>query len=576
MANPGILAFSTTPANNGSGVTGVNFAEQQAPSTLNDSSRALMARIAYWRDLLAGNVTQGGSSNAYTVTTGESYTAYSNGLRLLWKPNATSSGAVTLNVDGIGAKKVFRPDGTQAGSGDILSGTLLDVVYVSTLDSAAGGFQIVGGISEATAISMSGQYKLLGRATAGAGLSEEIASSANMFALIGAADYAAARALLDLEAGTDFYSKTAADAAFQPKAANLTTWAGVTPSSNGQSLVSAADYAAMRSLLSLGTAALKNTGTSGDAVAKTDGANTWSAGQTISTGAANVPLALDATSSSYQLFKVGGVNKAYVGTDGSSLSVLNGAASAIFGINLTTGAASAGGVAIPTISSSDTLSNKTLSNPALSGTVAGAPTWSSAQVFPTGTAIGAGSGAAQLNLNGASGSFQGFKLQVAGVDAWAIGRQVVAADGAVDFYNSTNGINALKLLTNGDVEIYASPATLATNSAGFRGLGSPAEKGAGYTFAIGDAGVLQMMNDSASNAFTIPPNSSVAFPKGTVIPLQNLHATGVATVVEGAGVTLRRGDGVSGTGTRTLGNNGAYASLVKYDTNVWYITGVFT
>jgi hypothetical protein len=52
-----------------------------------------------------------------------------------------------------------------------------------------------------------------------------IAPSANVQAILGSADYAAIRALLDLEAGTDFYSKTAADAAFQPLNANLTALA---------------------------------------------------------------------------------------------------------------------------------------------------------------------------------------------------------------------------------------------------------------------------------------------------------------------------------------------------------------
>lgn len=40
------------------------------------------------------------------------------------------------------------------------------------------------------------------------------------------------------------------------------------------------------------------------------------------------------------------------------------------------GAITSGGVAVPTISSTDTLSNKTLSSPTLSGTVAGTPTFS--------------------------------------------------------------------------------------------------------------------------------------------------------------------------------------------------------
>lgn len=112
--------------------------------------------------------------------------------------------------------------------------------------------------------------------------------SANAETLIGHT-FAQMRADLDLEPGTDFYSISAADAAiaavisdtaynatswngvtnvapskntvrdqfealsglYQPLDANLTIWAGVTPSANGQSLVAAADYSAMRTLLGL-------------------------------------------------------------------------------------------------------------------------------------------------------------------------------------------------------------------------------------------------------------------------------------------------------------------------------------
>lgn len=126
-----------------------------------------------------------------------------------------------------------------------------------------------------------------------------ITPSANGASLVSAADYAAMRTLLDLEAGTDFLSPAAIAAAYQPLDADLTTiagltattdnfivsvssawasrtpaqvrttlglvigtnvqawdaqldtWAGITPSANGGSLVSAADYAAMRALLDL-------------------------------------------------------------------------------------------------------------------------------------------------------------------------------------------------------------------------------------------------------------------------------------------------------------------------------------
>ena len=49
----------------------------------------------------------------------------------------------------------------------------------------------------------------------------------------------------------------------------------------GRAMLTAADAAAQRVLLALGTAALKNTGTSGDVVPLANGANTWSAAQTF-------------------------------------------------------------------------------------------------------------------------------------------------------------------------------------------------------------------------------------------------------------------------------------------------------
>lgn len=56
--------------------------------------------------------------------------------------------------------------------------------------------------------------------------------TANAQSLVTAADYAAMRTLLDLEAGTDFYSIAAADAAFQPLDSDLTTIAGLTATTN--------------------------------------------------------------------------------------------------------------------------------------------------------------------------------------------------------------------------------------------------------------------------------------------------------------------------------------------------------
>lgn len=139
-----VFDWSTTASSNGNSDSSINFQEGQAPSTVNDSARALMSRIAFWRNWAGSAMTQGGASNAYTITSGESLSAYVNGMRFAWQPNADSTGAVTLNVDAIGAKKVYMPDGTQAGSADLDADSIYDVIYDDDLDSSAGGFKIAG------------------------------------------------------------------------------------------------------------------------------------------------------------------------------------------------------------------------------------------------------------------------------------------------------------------------------------------------------------------------------------------------------------------------------------------------
>jgi hypothetical protein len=68
-----------------------------------------------------------------------------------------------------------------------------------------------------------------------------ITPSANVQSLLGAADYSAMRTQLGLVIGTNV----------QAYDADLTTYAGITPAANVQSLLGAADYAAMRSLFGL-------------------------------------------------------------------------------------------------------------------------------------------------------------------------------------------------------------------------------------------------------------------------------------------------------------------------------------
>ena len=103
-----------------------------------------------------------------------------------------------------------------------------------------------------------------------------VTPSANVLSLVGAADYAAMRGLLDLEAGTDV----------QAYDADLTTWAGITPSANVLSLVGAADYAAMQLLTGWLTA-------EADTLATVTGRGATSAQSLTLTGATPLTLGED-------------------------------------------------------------------------------------------------------------------------------------------------------------------------------------------------------------------------------------------------------------------------------------------
>ncbi|MDZ4785573.1 MAG: hypothetical protein SGJ02_05795 [bacterium] len=78
------------------------------------------------------------------------------------------------------------------------------------------------------------------------------------------------------------------------------------------------------------------------------------------------------------------------------------------------------------------------------------------------------------------------------------------------------------------------------------------------------------MNVATANNLTIPPNSSAAFPIGTIITAFQ-YGTGQTTLVAGAGVTIR-----SAAPVLTLANQYSFITLVKIGTNEWGAVGGFS
>jgi len=103
-------------------------------------------------------------------------------------------------------------------------------------------------------------------------------------------------------------------------------------------------------------------------------------------------------------------------------------------------------------------------------------------------------------------------------------------------------------------------------------LASVAQNAQGdYTLVLGDANKHIYKSNTTAYAWTIPPNSSVAFPTGTVITLVNAGSSGAITVTRGSGVALiLAGDGTDS--NKTLAAYGL-ATILKVGTDTWFISG---
>lgn len=93
------------------------------------------------------------------------------------------------------------------------------------------------------------------------------------------------------------------------------------------------------------------------------------------------------------------------------------------------------------------------------------------------------------------------------------------------------------------------------------------QTGTAYTLVLGDAGEVIEMNNAAANTVTIPPNSSVAFPVGTIIEVLQ-YGAGQTTIAAGVGVTLRSPAGKTKTAVQY-----SSATLRKRATDEWMLEG---
>ena len=143
----GIQHWSTTAADNDDADATINWAEGQSAGSVNGSARAMMAVLAAYRDAMGGAKTSGGSSNAYTLTTGLSLASYQNGLLLAFEANHTNTGAATIAIDSLAAKDLKTQGGAALTANQIVAGG----IYLISYETGADDVLLLNPIAAATA-----------------------------------------------------------------------------------------------------------------------------------------------------------------------------------------------------------------------------------------------------------------------------------------------------------------------------------------------------------------------------------------------------------------------------------------
>jgi len=158
------------------------------------------------------------------------------------------------------------------------------------------------------------------------------------------------------------------------------------------------------------------------------------------------------------------------------------------------------------------------------------------------------------------GSFTSAQLATALTDETGSGANVFATSPTL--VTPALGTPSSGTLTNCTVD--------GTDAVGFRNIPQNSQSGA-YTLVLADNGkhIFHPVSDNNARTFTIPANSSVAYPIGTAISFINMAAAAVTIAITTDTLIL---SSAGTTGSRTLAQYGS-AICIKVTSTSWIISG---
>lgn len=142
MAKNTIADLSVTPASN-TDLLNQNSTGTADSNTIDTIIQNLTGMLARAYGDQGGLGTVGGSANAITLTSQSTYQQYQSGLQVAFKAGAANTGAATLNLDGLGVKKIRRRGDTALVAGDIVANGRYMLQYDAAYDTAAGAWVLM-------------------------------------------------------------------------------------------------------------------------------------------------------------------------------------------------------------------------------------------------------------------------------------------------------------------------------------------------------------------------------------------------------------------------------------------------
>jgi hypothetical protein len=273
---------------------------------------------------------------------------------------------------------------------------------------------------------------------------------------------------------------------------------------------------------------------------------------------------------------------------GSRMVLYCNATNAVPAVNDLPAASKVAGIEIVTVSGTQTLTNKTLTSPAITtptGLVKGDVGLGNVDNTSDATKNAATATLTNKTINGTNNTITNVSLTTAvtgtlpvanggtGITSFgtgvatALGQNVTGSGGIALATSPSFTTPVLGTPTSGQL----SNCTVdGTDAVGFRNAPVNSQS-ADYTLVLADSGktIFHPASDNNARTFTIPANSSVAYPVGTVVSFINLAAADLTIAITTDTMYLG-GDGA--TGSRTLAEFGI-ASALKVSSTDWVISG---